>query len=135
MKPNYLKTQRTIIVAFWLTAVAAAGQSGKHATTPAFITDNQTHSVISIPNKEQYYQFKIYKKDTLDTTFNFVATVTIPEKQYLYSKNLPYGIDWTDETSCSSNAEYRIEAFNRLGTKICDVKVIRQARKQYASCL
>lgn len=125
-----------IVILFSLFHLIALGQSKNTAlTSPAFITDNNINNTIVIPNQEKFYQFKVYRKDTIGKDFTEITTLVIPEKTYLYSRHLPYEIEWTDETSHNTNAEYRITAFNRAGTKICELKVIRQARKQYLSCL
>lgn len=129
MKPKSAHHYRALFVTSLIVLISAFihGQNNHEQGNPAFVINGKSASnLIYIPNQEKYYQFKIYKKKKADNEYKLFATINSSEN--VSTKN-PYSATWTDQEEGATDVDYKIEAYSRIGSKICDMHVIWQCSK------
>ncbi|MDP4203833.1 MAG: hypothetical protein Q8861_14210 [Bacteroidota bacterium] len=129
MKPKSVRKHRALLVMsiIMLSSAFIHGQNTHEQGNPAFIIKGKsTSNLIYIPNQEKHYQFKIYKKKKVDSDYKLSATINSSENA---STKNPYSATWTDQEEGSTDVDYKIEAYSRIGSKICDMHVIWQCSK------
>jgi hypothetical protein len=129
MQPQSTRKARLLLALpiLLFSGIIAHGQSSSDSGNPAFVTHSKgKENRIYIPNQERFYQFKIYKKDTSDNQYRLVTTIT---KSSSNSTSSPNSLLWTDKTSSTQHINYMVEAYNRNGSKICNMRVIWQCAK------
>jgi hypothetical protein len=82
--------------------------------------------MIYIPNQDKYSQFKIYKKKKTENDYKLITTINSSENT---STKNPYSATWTDQEEGTTDVDYKIEAYSRIGSKICDMHIIWQCSK------
>lgn len=111
-----------------LVLISGSGINGQNSVLPvasAFVTnDNTSRNTIYIPHQEGFYQFKIYKKHKNRDSYDLTATITQSSSDKHNQSQI-----WNDETPDAKNFDYKIEAYTRTGSKVCDLKVIWQCSK------
>jgi hypothetical protein len=125
MKSGTVQKIRTLIVMsiviFTGASVFGQNKSGK----PAFvIVDKTTKNILFIPNLDKFYQFKIYKKEKSEADYSLATTITRPVSPNITPT--PYSLSWTDDAENTGDISYKIEAYTKSGSKICDMDVFWQ---------
>jgi hypothetical protein len=79
MKKAILIIKGAFLIAMLLTGLGVSAQQVYSRNSSAFITNEQPfENVIFIPNWENYFRIKIYKKSKGDTDYKLIATISRP---------------------------------------------------------
>ena len=85
--------------------------------------ENRPHNLIAIPNMGKLYSFKIYRKQTGDTTFQFIIEKKRPLLPMRYNMT-QYGVTWEDIGYHSKDVDYKVIAFDKAGKELCIMNVM-----------
>jgi hypothetical protein len=122
-----------ILLGFILTSISlnVCGQKKIDSTGQvAFVYfEKRKTNLIVIPNVDRLYSFKIYRKAGTDTLFVQVGEKKRPPLPMKYNIT-PYSVTWEDKEYNTADVIYRILAFDKKGTNICELKVIWENQLQ-----